>query len=74
MQGGKGEGKEAEAPLIQKLGDDAGTHSASPLSNSEPHAVVHGHGLPKLNGQGGVVTRHHHLRARGQRQHRARDV
>src|SRR5690606_40604440 len=52
---------------LEDLGDAAGTDGAATLADREAEALLHGDRLDELNRHLGVVARHDHLGALGQR-------
>src|SRR5262249_58286473 len=54
------------APLLDDLGDAAGTDRAATLADGEPQALFHRDRSDELDGHLRVVPRHHHLDTAGQ--------
>src|SRR5207302_2690133 len=60
-------------PLLQDLGDHAGTHGAAAFADREPQLLLHRNRRDQLDRHLRVVPRHHHLHPRRQL-HRPRHV
>src|ERR1044072_7645598 len=58
-----------QASLLVDLGDLAGAHGPTTLTDGELQALLHGDGLDELHLHLGVVTRHDHLGALGEGHH-----
>src|SRR5207342_73872 len=51
---------------LDDLGDAAGAHGTTTLTNREPQTLIHRDRLPKFDRDRHIVTRHHHLSTRRQ--------
>src|SRR5947208_15142365 len=61
-QKGRPSGRPPES-LLENLGDDSRAHGATPLTDREPKALVHGNRSDQLDRHLDIVSRHHHLGA-----------
>src|SRR5215831_8825986 len=59
--------KSGLASSLKDLDNATGTHGPATLADGELEAVLHGDGLDQLDAHAGVVARHDHLGALGQR-------
>src|SRR5207302_10904220 len=55
----------AALPLLHNLADGSCAHRVPAFANGKPQAFLHRHRRDQLNHQLYVVSRHHHLGARG---------
>ncbi|AGY92605.1 hypothetical protein SPICUR_08360 [Spiribacter curvatus] len=52
--------------ILEDLGDDAGADGAATFAHGKAQALFHRDRRDQRDGHLHVITRHHHLRARGQ--------